>query len=62
MHVGDSFHHDVEGARGAGLLPVLIDREAQAPPGDYLRVADLRQLPDVLGLGGPTADRLATGR
>ncbi|HEY7064234.1 MAG TPA: HAD-IA family hydrolase [Chloroflexota bacterium] len=53
-HVGDSVRHDVEGARRAGLTPVLIDRENAQPPGDYLRVADLTHLPAVLGLGGST--------
>jgi putative hydrolase of the HAD superfamily len=62
VHVGDSLHHDVEGARAAGLLPVLIDREGQAPPGDYLRVADLTHLPDVLGLGGPSGAPPRTSR
>jgi putative hydrolase of the HAD superfamily len=52
-HVGDSFRHDVEGARAAGLVPVLIDREGKLPAGDYLRVADLTHLPDALGLGTP---------
>ena len=50
-HVGDSVRHDVEGARNAGLVPVLIDRDERYPPGDYLRVTDLRQLPAVLDLG-----------
>ncbi len=58
-HVGDSLRQDVEGARAAGLLPVLIDRRGAgatpgtagaAPAGDYLRVTDLTQLPAVLGL------------
>ena len=49
-HVGDSMRADVEGARAAGLVPVLIDRLGQYPPGDYLRVTDLTHLPTVLGL------------
>ncbi len=52
-HVGDSLRHDVEGARAAGILPVLIDREGKLPPGDYLRVTDLTHLPEALGLDGP---------
>src|SRR5919205_3755322 len=32
-HVGDSVRHDVEGARRAGLTPVLIDRLNTQPPG-----------------------------
>jgi putative hydrolase of the HAD superfamily len=51
-HVGDSVRHDIDGARGAGLVPVLIDREGLQPPGDYLRVADLTDLPAALGLEG----------
>ncbi|HZR98322.1 MAG TPA: HAD-IA family hydrolase [Chloroflexota bacterium] len=51
-HVGDSLHHDVEGARRAGLTPVLIDRQGTLGPGDYLRVTDLAHLPTVLGLEG----------
>jgi putative hydrolase of the HAD superfamily len=54
-HVGDSLRHDVEGARRAGLRPVLVDREGQAAAGDYLRVTDLTQLPAVLGLPAPDA-------
>ena len=49
-HVGDSVRHDVEGARNAGLTPVLIDRLGTAPEGDYLRVTDLTHLPAVLDL------------
>jgi putative hydrolase of the HAD superfamily len=62
-HVGDSVRHDVAGARAAGLLPVLIDRGGNVPPGDYLRVTDLTDLPAALGLpdlpaaGGPPAAR-----
>jgi putative hydrolase of the HAD superfamily len=50
-HVGDSVRHDVEGARRAGLTPVLIDRLDAHPDVDYLRVTDLADLPAVLGLG-----------
>ncbi len=50
IYVGDSYLADVLGSRGAGLHPVLIDREGKAPPSidapvvgsllDVLRVAD----------------------
>jgi putative hydrolase of the HAD superfamily len=50
-HVGDSVRHDCAGARAAGLVPVLVDRTGEQPPGDYLSVADLTHLPDVLDLG-----------
>ncbi len=55
-HVGDSLRHDVEGARRAGLTPVLVDRRGDLPPGDYLRVTDLTHLPAVLGLEGSGED------
>jgi putative hydrolase of the HAD superfamily len=51
-HVGDSVPHDVEGARRAGLLPVLIDRHGAHGRREYLRIADLRELPAALGLDG----------
>ncbi|MBX5489891.1 MAG: HAD-IA family hydrolase [Chloroflexi bacterium] len=56
-HVGDSVRHDVEGARRAGLVPVLIDRRGQRDGGDYLCISDLRQLPAVLGLDVPVSER-----
>jgi putative hydrolase of the HAD superfamily len=34
VYVGDSYLADVLGSRGAGLHPVLIDREGKAPPID----------------------------
>ncbi|HEY8172500.1 MAG TPA: HAD family hydrolase [Dehalococcoidia bacterium] len=49
VYVGDSYLADVLGSRGAGLHPVLIDREGKAPGidapvvrslGDVLRVVD----------------------
>jgi len=46
LHVGDDVEADVEGARAAGLTPVLIDRDGtlEAPPG-VLRIASLAELP-----------------
>jgi FMN phosphatase YigB (HAD superfamily) len=32
-HVGDSVEADVEGARRAGIVPVLIARPEEPPPG-----------------------------
>ena len=59
MHVGDSIHADVEGARRAGMRAVLIDRSthvhgrgshrASLPP-DVPVVADLGGLLDVVGI------------
>ena len=34
VYVGDSYLADVLGSRGAGLHPILIDREGKAPPID----------------------------
>jgi putative hydrolase of the HAD superfamily len=47
-HVGDSLRHDVEGARAAGLLPILIDRRGDYPDGDYVRLTTLTDLPAAL--------------
>jgi len=47
-HVGDSYADDVQGARAAGLRPVLVDREDEHGGADCLRVADLSALPDVI--------------
>ena len=50
VHVGDQLTSDVEGARGVGITPVLIDRDGnhrgvEDPP----RIEILSELPDVLG-------------
>ena len=51
MHVGDSYEMDIEGARGAGLTPVLIDRRAElSKSDDYLSVSSLLELPALLHL------------
>lgn len=55
LYVGDSITHDVEGALGAGLTPVWVDRHAGAecalPEGAH-RVEALTELPRLLtGLG-----------
>ncbi len=45
LYVGDSFDHDVVGARAAGLTPVLIDRfGVNARDDDHLRISGLREL------------------
>ncbi len=49
--VGDSFAHDVEGARRLGMRGVLVARSADAPPGcppDVAVIQSLRQLPGLL--------------
>jgi len=43
LYVGDSVEDDVAGARGAGLMPVLIDRTGRLKE-DVLIVTDLRDL------------------
>lgn len=45
LYVGDSFDHDVAGARAAGLTPVLIDRFGiNLRADDALRIAGLDEL------------------
>ncbi len=48
VHVGDLFEADVVGARAAGIVPVLVDREGRYPEANCLtvkNVGDLRNLP-----------------
>jgi putative hydrolase of the HAD superfamily len=52
VHVGDLYHADVAGARGAGIHAVLLD------PYDDWRVEDVERLPDLWTV----ADRLLPGR
>jgi len=53
-HIGDRYDHDVVGARAAGVLPILIDREEKHDEVNCLKAADLLeaaflliQIPDV---------------
>jgi putative hydrolase of the HAD superfamily len=75
VHVGDSVRADVEGARGAGIRPVLIDRSThphdrggRVLPADVPVITDLLGLLDLLGIarsdasGNVTADPRAAGR
>lgn len=49
LYVGDSFDHDVVGARAAGLTPVLIDRFGiNLRADDALRIAGLDELIDLV--------------
>ncbi len=50
-HAGDTWEADVEGARAAGVRPVLVDREAPAD-GERDGVATVRSLAGLLGLYG----------
>ncbi len=43
LYVGNEYRADVLGARGAGLIPVLIDRSGVYPHADCLCYASLRQ-------------------
>jgi HAD superfamily hydrolase (TIGR01549 family) len=43
-HVGDSYTHDVIGARQAGLLPIMIDREDRYSEIDCLSIKNLKEL------------------
>jgi len=47
VHVGDSLDNDVAGARAAGIRPVLVARDGQAPQGVEV-VRSLAELPALL--------------
>jgi len=49
LYVGDSYRHDVVGARNAGLDAVLLDRTGTANAPDCPVIQDLRELLDLLG-------------
>lgn len=44
VYVGNEYLADVVGARGAGLTPILVDRDNLLPYADCLRVESLREL------------------
>jgi putative hydrolase of the HAD superfamily len=48
-HVGDSLVEDVEGARRAGLVPVLLARRGEPAPDGVRTIASLAELPGLLG-------------
>ncbi len=48
LHIGDLYHADVQGARGAGIEAVLLDPYGDWPPGDFTRVRDLWEAADLL--------------
>ncbi|HET8913445.1 MAG TPA: HAD hydrolase-like protein, partial [Ktedonobacteraceae bacterium] len=52
LHIGDSYIHDVLGARAAGMTPVLLDRpnRLQGQPIDCLKVNTLTELIDLLDI------------
>jgi len=55
LHVGDLFHTDVVGARGAGLRAVLLDLGGLYHDHDCERVASLAELADVIESDGAEA-------
>ena len=51
LHVGDSLHADVGGARAAGVRPVLLDRRGRYSPeqvGEATVIRSLAELPALL--------------
>ncbi|HEY7659662.1 MAG TPA: HAD-IA family hydrolase [Actinomycetota bacterium] len=50
VYVGDNPRFDVDPARDAGMLPVLIDRRERFPDAPPPRIESLSALPAVLGL------------
>ena len=44
VYIGDSVHHDLEGANGAGMDAILIDRPGRYADRALPRVRDLREL------------------
>ena len=48
VHVGNSYWHDVIGARRISVLPVYFDRHGIFPDADCLRITHLRELPSLL--------------
>ena len=50
VYVGDHPFFDVEAARQAGLLPVLVDRRGRHPDTDAVRITSLEELPEAVGI------------
>ncbi len=48
IHVGNSYWHDVIGARRVGILPVYFDRHDIFPDADCLRITHLQELLSLL--------------
>jgi putative hydrolase of the HAD superfamily len=51
VYVGDLPHVDVEGARAAGIAPILLDRHDLYADVDVPRIRSLRELPELVGDG-----------
>lgn len=48
VHVGNSYWHDIIGAKRVGILPIYFDRRNILPDADCLRITHLRDLPSLL--------------
>lgn len=48
VHVGNSYWHDIIGARRANILPIYFDRRNILPDADCPRITHLRDLPSLL--------------
>ena len=57
LYVGDSYRHDVEGARRAGLDPVLVTRDDHRQGYDCPMIPDLSVLPSLLVPSGGSSPR-----
>lgn len=62
VYVGDTYVKDVLGARAAGLAPILLDRQDDAPPLDCPTVRELTDLLPLLGLPRLGPDRRPSHR
>jgi putative hydrolase of the HAD superfamily len=49
LHIGDLYHADVLGARGAGITPLLLDPFGDWPDVDCLTARDLSEVADAFG-------------
>jgi putative hydrolase of the HAD superfamily len=50
VYVGDHPYFDIQAARRAGMLPVLIDRRGRYPDTDGIRITSLEDLPKAIGI------------
>lgn len=48
VHVGNSYWHDIIGAKRANILPIYFDRRDILPDADCPRITHLRDLPSLL--------------
>jgi HAD superfamily hydrolase (TIGR01549 family) len=62
IHIGDSYIHDVLGARAVGITPILIDRPGKLRPEDVdcLLIHDLREVLDLLEISAAPAPPAAS--